>query len=151
MYHGDASRKKTLIDYGFRLPCAKDNRPLKSNEFFDKVGQKIYISATPAEFELNTSQQLVEQIIRPTGLLDPRVEVRETEGQIDDILEEIQKGNSQLENIREYIENIRLYACDELEENLQADIDYLTSDEAIADALIANECYFNGETLEIEN
>ena len=85
MYHGDASRKKTLIDYGFRLPCAKDNRPLKSNEFFDKVGQKIYISATPAEFELKTSQQLVEQIIRPTGLVDPKIHIRPIETQISDL------------------------------------------------------------------
>ncbi len=68
MYRGDAARKETLIEYGFRLPCAKDNRPLKDEEFFQRVGQKIYNSATPAEFERTTSQQLVEQIIRPTGL-----------------------------------------------------------------------------------
>jgi excinuclease ABC subunit B len=89
MYHGDASRKKTLIDYGFRLPCAKDNRPLKSKEFFDKVGQKIYISATPGDFEKNTSSQLVEQIIRPTGLVDPKIHIRPIETQIPDLKKEI--------------------------------------------------------------
>ena len=89
MYHGDASRKKTLIDYGFRLPCAKDNRPLKSKEFFDKVGQKIYISATPADFEKETSTRLVEQIIRPTGLVDPKIHIRPIESQIPDLKKEI--------------------------------------------------------------
>ena len=91
MYHGDASRKSTLIDYGFRLPCAKDNRPLKSEEFFKKVHQKIYISATPSEFERKTSSQLVEQIIRPTGLVDPKISVRPIESQINDLKAEIQK------------------------------------------------------------
>ena len=89
MYHGDASRKKTLIDYGFRLPCAKDNRPLKSKEFFDKVGQKIYISATPADFEKETSTRMVEQIIRPTGLVDPKIHIRPIESQIPDLKKEI--------------------------------------------------------------
>lgn len=89
MYHGDASRKKTLIDYGFRLPCAKDNRPLKSKEFFDKVGQKIYISATPADFEKETSSRMVEQIIRPTGLVDPKIHIRPIESQIPDLKKEI--------------------------------------------------------------
>ena len=91
MYHGDAARKKTLVDFGFRLPCAKDNRPLKSEEFFAKVGQKIYISATPAEFEKQTSQQLVEQIIRPTGLVDPKITVKPIESQIPDLKAEIEK------------------------------------------------------------
>ena len=99
MYHGDASRKKTLIDYGFRLPCAKDNRPLKSQEFFDKVGQKIYISATPAEFELKTSQQLVEQIIRPTGLVDPKIHIRPIETQISDLKTEIRKRAEKNERV----------------------------------------------------
>ncbi|MGN1153040.1 MAG: DEAD/DEAH box helicase family protein, partial [Candidatus Gastranaerophilaceae bacterium] len=76
MYHGDRARKNVLVDYGFRLPCAKDNRPLTDEEFFAKVHQKIYISATPSEFETSTSQQLVEQIIRPTGLVDPKISVR---------------------------------------------------------------------------
>ncbi|MBE7703522.1 MAG: excinuclease ABC subunit UvrB [Cyanobacteria bacterium SIG28] len=99
MYHGDASRKKTLIDYGFRLPCAKDNRPLKSKEFFDKVGQKIYISATPAEFELKTSQRLVEQIIRPTGLVDPKIHIRPIETQISDLKVEIAKRAEKNERV----------------------------------------------------
>jgi len=99
MYHGDASRKKTLIDYGFRLPCAKDNRPLKSKEFFDKVGQKIYISATPADFEKQTSQQIVEQIIRPTGLVDPKISIRPIESQIPDLKAEIKKRADKNERV----------------------------------------------------
>ena len=91
MSHGDAARKDTLIEYGLRLPCAKDNRPLKNEEFFAKVGQKIYISATPGEFELSTSQQYVEQIIRPTGLVDPKVYVRPINSQINDLKSEIAK------------------------------------------------------------
>ena len=91
MYHGDASRKQTLVDFGFRLPCAKDNRPLKWEEFFSKVGQKIYISATPGDFEKETSSQLVEQIIRPTGLVDPKISVRPIETQISDLKQEISK------------------------------------------------------------
>lgn len=91
MYHGDASRKQTLVDFGFRLPCAKDNRPLKWNEFFNKVGQKIYISATPGDFEKESSEQIVEQIIRPTGLVDPKISVRPIETQIDDLKTEISK------------------------------------------------------------
>ena len=90
MYHGDQSRKETLVNYGFRLPCAKDNRPLKENEFFDKVGQKIYISATPADFEIKTSEQLVEQIIRPTGLVDPKIHIRPIDSQIPDLEKEIE-------------------------------------------------------------
>ena len=89
MYFGDKSRKETLINYGFRLPCAKDNRPLKEEEYFAKVHQKIYISATPAEFEKQTSEQIVEQIIRPTGLVDPKISVRPIETQIDDLIKEI--------------------------------------------------------------
>ena len=91
MYHGDASRKQVLVDFGFRLPCAKDNRPLKNEEFFKKVGQKIYISATPGDFEKETSAQLVEQIIRPTGLVDPKISVRPIETQIADLKQEIAK------------------------------------------------------------
>ncbi len=91
MYHGDQSRKNTLVNYGFRLPCAKDNRPLKENEFFEKVGQKIYISATPAEFELDTSEQVVEQIIRPTGLVDPKISIRPIDTQIPDLEKEIEE------------------------------------------------------------
>lgn len=89
MYRGDAARKDTLIEYGFRLPCAKDNRPLKNEEFFKRVNQKIYVSATPSEFEKTTSSQLVEQIIRPTGLIDPKISVRPIETQIEDLINEI--------------------------------------------------------------
>ncbi len=89
MYAGDHGRKKTLIDYGFRLPSAYDNRPLSFNEFYSKVDQAIYVSATPGEFEKEHSTQIVEQVIRPTGLLDPEVTVKPTEGQMEDILSEI--------------------------------------------------------------
>ena len=99
MYHGDAARKKTLVDFGFRLPCAKDNRPLKSEEFFSKVGQKIYISATPGEFKKKTSEQMVEQIIRPTGLVDPKISVRPIETQIGDLKIEIEKRAKKEERV----------------------------------------------------
>lgn len=99
MSHGDAARKDTLIKYGFRLPCAKDNRPLTSDEFFQRVGQKIYISATPAEFERKTSTQLVEQIIRPTGLVDPKIHVRPIDTQINDLKNEIKKRTDKNERV----------------------------------------------------
>ncbi|HKL74717.1 MAG TPA: excinuclease ABC subunit UvrB [Halanaerobiales bacterium] len=89
MYAGDRSRKEKLVDYGFRLPSALDNRPLNFEEFEKLVPQAVYVSATPGPYELEKSEQVVEQIIRPTGLVDPKVEVRPTEGQIDDLLEEI--------------------------------------------------------------
>ena len=89
MYAGDRSRKEKLVDYGFRLPSALDNRPLNFEEFEKLVPQAVYVSATPGPYELENSEQVVEQIIRPTGLVDPKVEVRPTEGQIDDLLEEI--------------------------------------------------------------
>jgi excinuclease ABC subunit B len=89
MYHGDRSRKDTLIDYGFRLACARDNRPLTADEFFSRVGKVIFVSATPGDWEAELSSQIVEQVIRPTGLLDPEVEVRPIEGQIDDLIGEI--------------------------------------------------------------
>lgn len=91
MLHGDRSRKETLVEYGFRLPSALDNRPLSQEEFFEKVGQVIFVSATPAQFEISISSRVVEQIIRPTGLLDPLVEVRPARGQIDDLMSEIEK------------------------------------------------------------
>lgn len=99
MSHGDAARKDTLIKYGFRLPCAKDNRPLTSAEFFERVGQKIYISATPSEFERSTSTQLVEQIIRPTGLVDPKIHVRPIDTQINDLKNEIKKRTEKNERV----------------------------------------------------
>ncbi len=89
MYNGDRARKSALVDYGFRLPSAYDNRPLKFEEFQKKTNQVIYVSATPAEYELTRSGQLAEQVLRPTGLLDPEVEVRPVEGQIDDLIGEI--------------------------------------------------------------
>ena len=91
MYNGDHMRKQTLVDYGFRLPSALDNRPLKFDEFRKKLNQVIYVSATPGDYELELSGKPVEQIIRPTGLLDPIIEVRPTKNQIDNILEEINK------------------------------------------------------------
>ena len=89
MYEGDASRKRTLVEHGFRLPSAMDNRPLKWPEFLQRVGQTVYLSATPGDYEMGLSDGVVEQIIRPTGLLDPKIDVRPVKGQIDDLLAEI--------------------------------------------------------------
>lgn len=89
MYLGDKSRKNVLIDYGFRLPCARDNRPLTFDEFWERVNQTIFVSATPAEFELSQSEQIVEQIIRPTGLVDPEVIIKPAKNQVLDLIEEI--------------------------------------------------------------
>ena len=91
MYEGDRSRKRTLVDFGFRLPSALDNRPLTFSEFTERTGQTVYLSATPAEYELNRAHGVVEQIIRPTGLVDPEVIVKPVKGQIDDLREEIDK------------------------------------------------------------
>lgn len=91
MYQGDRSRKGTLVDYGFRLPSARDNRPLKFEEFIDRLNQVIFVSATPGNFEQQHSQQVVEQVIRPTGLVDPEIAVQPTRGQIDHLLAEIKK------------------------------------------------------------
>lgn len=119
MYAGDHARKKNLIDYGFRLPSAYDNRPLQFDEFYDLINQAIYISATPGPFEKEHSAQIVEQVIRPTGLLDPEISVRPTEGQIDDLISEIntraEKGFRTLvttltkkmaEDLTEYMESL---------------------------------------------
>jgi excinuclease ABC subunit B len=89
MYEGDMSRKRTLVDHGFRLPSAMDNRPLKWEEFLDRIGQTVYLSATPGKYELSRGKGVVEQIIRPTGLLDPEIVLKPTKGQIDDLVEEI--------------------------------------------------------------
>jgi len=89
MYHGDISRKRTLVDYGFRLPSALDNRPLDFNEFNKRINQVIYVSATPGNYEYGNSQQVVEQLVRPTGLLEPLVDVKQTRGQIDDLINQI--------------------------------------------------------------
>lgn len=91
MYNGDRARKTNLVDYGFRLKSAFDNRPLTFDEFNSRIGQTIYVSATPAKYELGLAGQVVEQIIRPTGLLDPKIEVRKIEGQVDDLIAEIKK------------------------------------------------------------
>jgi len=91
MYEGDRSRKSTLVDHGFRLPSAMDNRPLRFEEFMSRVGQLVLVSATPGEFERTSSSRIVEQIVRPTGIVDPEVEVRETKNQIDDLMNEIRK------------------------------------------------------------
>lgn len=91
MYEGDASRKRTLVDHGFRLPSALDNRPLKWEEFQERIGQTVYLSATPGKYELSRGDGFVEQIIRPTGLIDPEVVVKPTEGQIDDLVHEIRQ------------------------------------------------------------
>ncbi len=119
MYGGDRSRKKSLIDFGFRLPSAYDNRPLTFDEFYERVGQKIFVSATPGDFEREKSAQTVEQVIRPTGLLDPLISVRPTEGQIDDLVSEINlrtaKGERVLvttltkkmaEDLTDYLDNL---------------------------------------------
>lgn len=118
MYNGDKARKDSLIEHGFRLPSARDNRPLKFEEWEQKTNKKIFVSATPGKYELENSSQVVEQIIRPTGLLDPKIEVRETAGQIEDLIREInirtQKGERILvttltkkmsEELTNYLEN----------------------------------------------
>ena len=99
MYNGDRARKTTLVEYGFRLPCAFDNRPLKFPEFEQRVNQVVYVSATPGEYERTRSGQIVEQVIRPTGLLDPRIEVRPVEGQIDDLIGEINQRTARNERV----------------------------------------------------
>ncbi|MEU6572878.1 excinuclease ABC subunit UvrB [Streptomyces sp. NPDC046805] len=99
MYEGDASRKRTLVDHGFRLPSALDNRPLKFEEFRERIGQTVYLSATPGTFELSRGNGVVEQIIRPTGLVDPEVVVKPTEGQIDDLVHEIRERTEKDERV----------------------------------------------------
>jgi excinuclease ABC subunit B len=91
MYEGDKTRKETLVEFGFRLPSALDNRPLRFEEFVKKVDQAVFMSATPGEYELRVSKRVAEQIVRPTGLIDPEVEIRPTRGQVDDLMEEIRK------------------------------------------------------------
>ena len=99
MYSGDMSRKQTLVDFGFRLPSAKDNRPLNFEEIERRINQIIFVSATPGPYELSNSDKTVEQVIRPTGLLDPTIEVKETHGQIDDLLEQITNRTSKSERV----------------------------------------------------
>ncbi len=99
MYNGDSSRKRTLVEYGFRLPSALDNRPLKFDEFRERTGQTVYLSATPADYELALADGVVEQIIRPTGLVDPKIVVKPAKGQIDDLLEEIRLRTERNERV----------------------------------------------------
>ncbi|SMH38972.1 Excinuclease ABC subunit B [Rathayibacter oskolensis] len=99
MYEGDASRKRTLVEHGFRLPSAMDNRPLKWEEFKQRVGQTVYLSATPGRYEMGIADGIVEQIIRPTGLIDPEIVVKPTKGQIDDLLEEIKRRTERDERV----------------------------------------------------
>ncbi|HIZ35815.1 MAG TPA: excinuclease ABC subunit UvrB [Candidatus Ruania gallistercoris] len=99
MYEGDMSRKRTLVEHGFRLPSAMDNRPLRWEEFLERIGQTVYLSATPGDYELAQADGVVEQIIRPTGLVDPEVVVKQTQGQIDDLLEEITARSARDERV----------------------------------------------------
>jgi excinuclease ABC subunit B len=129
MYHGDRSRKDVLIDYGFRLPCARDNRPLQFEEFLAKVGQQVFVSATPTQYELSLSGQVVEQIIRPTGLLDPVVTVRPTQHQVDDLYAEIRLRVAQQERV--LITTLTKRMAEDLTEYLQSlnvQVRYLHSD-----------------------
>jgi excinuclease ABC subunit B len=112
MYNGDQARKKTLVEYGFRLPSAMDNRPLNFEEFMDKIHQSVYVSATPGDFEMDRTDKIIEQIIRPTGLLDPVVEVRKKEGQIDDIVNEIRKRTEK--NARTLITTLTIKMSEDL-------------------------------------
>jgi excinuclease ABC subunit B len=129
MYSGDKSRKKNLIEYGFRLPSALDNRPLKWEEFEKKISKAIFVSATPSDFEVEISNQIVEQLIRPTGLIDPEIFVRKTENQIDDLINEIRKRVSNKERIlittltKKMAEDLTNYL-----ENLNLKVKYLHSD-----------------------
>jgi len=99
MYNGDRSRKESLVEYGFRLPSCLDNRPLRYDEFLEKINQVIFVSATPSDYEISISDQVVEQLIRPTGLIDPEVEVRSSKGQIEDLIQEINKRVEKKERI----------------------------------------------------
>ena len=99
MYNGDHARKDSLVKYGFRLPCAYDNRPLKFEEFEERIGQAVFVSATPGPYERQRADQVVEQVIRPTGLLDPKVEVRPVTGQIDDLMDEIRARSAKNERV----------------------------------------------------
>src|SRR5699024_10754733 len=99
MYNGDRARKQMLVDHGFRLPSALDNRPLMFEEFEKKSHQLIYVSATPGPYELEHSPDMIEQIIRPTGLLDPEIDVRKTDGQIDDLIHEINERTNRNERV----------------------------------------------------
>ncbi|SDM58551.1 excinuclease ABC subunit UvrB [Actinomyces ruminicola] len=133
MHEGDASRKRTLVEHGFRLPSALDNRPLTFAEFEDRVGQTVYLSATPGEYETRRSDGVVEQIIRPTGLVDPKIVVKPTEGQIDDLLEEVRRRVDKHERVlvttltKRMAEDLTTYLADRgvRVEYLHSDVDTL--------------------------
>lgn len=133
MFHGDMSRKRTLVDYGFRLPSAMDNRPLKWEEFQERIGQTVYLSATPGPYELERSDGVVEQIIRPTGLVDPKIVVKPTAGQIDDLMEEILVRSEKNERVlvttltKKMAEDLTEYLAERgvLVEYLHSDVDTL--------------------------
>ncbi|MDR6938808.1 excinuclease ABC subunit UvrB [Arcanobacterium hippocoleae] len=133
MYEGDMSRKRTLVEYGFRLPSAMDNRPLKWDEFLERIGQTVYLSATPGKYELQMSDGYVEQIIRPTGLVDPEIIVKPTKGQIDDLLEEVRLRAERDERVlittltKKMAENLTQYLSDRgvRVEYLHSDVDTL--------------------------
>ncbi|MFH1145353.1 MAG: excinuclease ABC subunit UvrB [bacterium] len=129
MYEGDKARKTTLVEYGFRLPAAMDNRPLNFKEFEVKIGQTVFVSATPAEYELKHSKQIVEQVVRPTGLLDPVVEVRKTAGQIEDLVKEIEKTVKKKQRV--LVTTLTKRLAEDLTEYLQLEkikVQYLHSD-----------------------
>jgi excinuclease ABC subunit B len=117
MYNGDRARKETLVEYGFRLPSALDNRPLTFNEFQKHIKQAIYVSATPGDYELSVSPEPAQQVIRPTGLLDPEIEVRPTEGQIDDLMEEIDQRIAK--NQRTLVTTLTKRMAEDLTEHLK--------------------------------
>ena len=133
MFHGDMSRKRTLVDYGFRLPSAMDNRPLKWEEFQERIGQTVYLSATPGPYEMERSDGVVEQIIRPTGLVDPKIVVKPTAGQIDDLMEEILVRSEKNERVlvttltKKMAEDLTEYLAERgvLVEYLHSDVDTL--------------------------
>ena len=133
MFHGDMSRKRTLVDYGFRLPSAMDNRPLKWEEFQERIGQAVYLSATPGPYEMERSDGVVEQIIRPTGLVDPKIVVKPTAGQIDDLMEEILVRSEKNERVlvttltKKMAEDLTEYLAERgvLVEYLHSDVDTL--------------------------
>jgi excinuclease ABC subunit B len=129
MYHGDRVRKDTLVEYGFRLPCARDNRPLNFEEFLERIGQRVFVSATPGAYELEVSAQVIEQIIRPTGLLDPEVMVRPTQNQVDNLLTEIRRRTEA--NQRVLVTTLTKRMAEDLTEYLNAlgvRVRYLHSD-----------------------
>ncbi|MDU5426401.1 excinuclease ABC subunit UvrB [Actinomyces urogenitalis] len=133
MHEGDASRKRTLVDHGFRLPSALDNRPLTFAEFEERIGQTVYLSATPGDYEMKRSDGVVEQIIRPTGLVDPKIVVKPTQGQIDDLLEEVRARTDKDERVlvttltKRMAEDLTTYLADRgvKVEYLHSDVDTL--------------------------